>query len=287
MLSRLFVLMQYLLPKYWLTALVYRLARVEVPAVKNALIHGFLRLYDVNLDEVRARVPDDFRTFNDFFIRELREGARPVDPAHRAIVSPADGTVSQAGTLRGNRILQAKGIDYTVEDLLAADLDTARGFAGGAFVTIYLAPYNYHRVHAPVDGELVAAHYVPGDLFSVNSKTAAHVPGLFSRNERLNLHFRTASGPMVVVLVGALNVGSISTPWTGEIRPRKTGVVETFDLSAAPRDIAKGDLLGWFNMGSTVILLLPQDACRWRENLEPGDSTVMGEAIGELAAPAG
>ena len=287
MLSRLFVLMQYLLPKYLLTALVYRLARISIPSVKNALIRGFLRLYDVELDKVRGRVPEDFRTFNDFFIRELGEGARPIDPDARAIVSPADGTLSQAGTLRGNRILQAKGIDYTLEDLLAADLDTARSFSGGAFATIYLAPYNYHRVHAPVDGELVAAHYVPGDLFSVNSKTAAHVPGLFSRNERLNLHFRTAFGPMVVVLVGALNVGSISTPWSGEIRPRKSGVVETVDLSAAPRNISKGDLLGWFNMGSTVILLLPADSCSWRGDFEPGVTTVMGKAIGELAAPAG
>ena len=287
MLSRLFVLMQYLLPKYLLTALVYRLARVNVPTVKDALIRGFLKLYDVNLDEVRGQVPGDFRTFNDFFIRELQDGARPVDADPRAIVSPADGTLSQAGALRGNRILQAKGLDYTLEDLLAADLDTARAFAGGAFATIDLAPYNYHRVHAPVDGELVAAHYVPGDLFSVNSKTAAHVPGLFSRNERLNLHFRTAFGPIVVVLVGALNVGSISTPWSGEIRPRKRGVVETVDLSAAPRDVRKGDLLGWFNMGSTVILLLPPDTCSWRENFAAGVTTVMGTAIGELVAPAG
>ena len=287
MLSRLFVLMQYLLPKYWLTALVYRLARVRVPAVKNALIRGFLKLYDVNLDEVRAQVPDEFATFNDFFVRELKDGARPIDPAAHAIVSPADGTLSQAGTLRGNRILQAKGIDYTLEDLLAADLDKAAELTGGAFATIYLAPYNYHRVHAPVDGELVAAHYVPGDLFSVNGKTAAHVPGLFSRNERLNLHFRTASGPMVVVLVGALNVGSISTPWSGEIRPRRRGVVETLDLSAAQRRVAKSDLLGWFNMGSTVILLMPRGGCSWRKNLEPGATTVMGATIGELAAPAG
>ena len=285
MLSRLFAFLQYLLPKHWLTAVVYRLARVRVPAVKNLLIRGFLKLFDVELDEVKGRVPQDFRTFNEFFIRELKDGARPVDPKSTAIVSPADGTLSQAGTLRGNRILQAKGIDYTLEDLLAADVDTAAEFNGGAFATIYLAPYNYHRVHAPVDGELVAAHYVPGDLFSVNSKTAAHVPGLFSRNERLNLHFRTAFGPMVVVLVGALNVGSISTPWSGEIRPRKSGVVERIDVTTAPQQVRKGDLLGWFNMGSTVIVLLPPDSCTWSDDLEAGAKTVMGEAIGELAAP--
>ena len=286
MLSRLFVALQYLLPKYWLTSVVYRLARVRTPAVKNALIRGFPKLYDVRLDEVQGRVPDDFATFNDFFIRKLVDGSRPVDPDPRAIVSPADGTLSQAGVVHGNRILQAKGIDYKLEDLLAADIDLAREFAGGTFATIYLAPYNYHRVHAPVDAELVRAHYVPGDLFSVNSSTAAHVPGLFRRNERLNLHFRTAFGPLVVVLVGALNVGSISTPWSGEIRPRKTGVVESIDLSAASRDVRKGDLLGWFNMGSTVILLLPEGSCSWNGDFEAGVTTVVGKSIGELSAPA-
>jgi phosphatidylserine decarboxylase len=285
MLSRLFAYIQYLLPRYWLTAIVYRLARIRMPAVRNALIRGFLRLYDVRLDEVKGRVPQDFPTFNDFFIRELQDGARPVNPAPGAIVSPADGTLSQAGTLHGDRILQAKGIDYSLEDLLAADLDNVRAFAGGAFATIYLAPYDYHRVHMPVDGELVAAHYVPGDLFSVNSRTTAHIRGLFSRNERLNLHFRTAAGPMVVVLVGALNVGSISTPWSGEIRPRRSGVVESLDLSAAPREVGKGDLLGWFNMGSTVIVLLPQGSCTWHDDFSPGVTTVMGRSIGELAAP--
>lgn len=285
MLSRLFAYAQYLVPKYWLTAVVYRLARIRTRAVKDVLIRGFLKLYDVRLDEVDGRVPEDFATFNDFFIRELKDGARPIDPDPNTIVSPADGTLSQAGTLRGNRLLQAKGIDYTLEELLAADLDDARAFDGGEFATIYLAPYNYHRVHAPAAGELVAAHYVPGDLFSVNSATALHVPGLFSRNERVNLHFRTAVGPMVVVLVGALNVGSISTPWSGEIRPRKTGVVERIDISAAPRDVARGDLLGWFNMGSTVIVLLPKGSCRWRDELVAGAATVMGKAIGELAAP--
>lgn len=285
MLPRLFAYLQYLLPKHWLTALVYRLARIRVPAVKNALIRGFLKLFDVELDDIKGRVPADFETFNDFFIRELKDGARPVDPNPTAIVAPADGTLSQAGALRGKRILQAKGIDYSLEDLLAADVDKAGEFCGGAFATIYLAPYNYHRVHAPVDGELVAAHYVPGDLFSVNSKTAAHVPGLFSRNERLNLHFQTAFGPMVVVLVGALNVGSISTPWSGEIRPRKSGVVERVDITSAPRQVRKGDLLGWFNMGSTVIVLLPPGSGRWHDDFRAGVRTVTGEAIGELAAP--
>jgi len=285
MLSRLFVLLQYLLPKYWMTAFVYRVARVRVAAVKNGLIRGFLTLYDVNTGEVRRSVPDDFPTFNAFFTRELKDGARVVDAAGNALVSPADGTLSAAGTLRGRHLLQAKGIEYTLDDLLAADLDTARAFADGTFATIYLAPWNYHRVHAPLDGELVAAHYVPGDLFSVNASTAAHVPGLFRRNERVNLHFATAQGPLVVVLVGALNVGSITTPWSGEIRPRRHGVVEVLDLSAHARSVHKGDLLGWFNMGSTVIVLLPRGRCTWRDDLQPGVSLRMGEAIGVVASP--
>jgi phosphatidylserine decarboxylase len=283
MLSRLFVLLQYLLPKYLLTSLVHRVARIRQPALKNALIRGFLQLYDVSLDEVRLNVPDDFATFNDFFIRELDAAARTVDPNPLSIASPVDGTLSQAGFMRGSNLVQAKGIDYTLDDLLATDLDKARAFDGGAFATIYLAPYNYHRVHAPLDGTLVAAHYIPGDLFSVNNTTATHVPGLFSRNERLNLHFTTAYGPVALIFVGALNVGSISTPWTGEIRPRRSGVVESLDLSASPCDIRKGDLLGWFNMGSTVIVLLPKDTGTWLDTFNPGVTTKMGEAIGMLS----
>jgi len=284
MLSRLFAYLQYLLPKYLLTSLVYRVARIRQPAVKNGLIGGFLRLYDVNIDEVRLNVPGDFETFNDFFVRELADGARTVATDPLLIVSPVDGTLSQAGVIRGNQLIQAKGIEYALDDLLAADLDKARDLAGGVFATIYLAPYNYHRVHAPLDGELLAAHYVPGDLFSVNNATAAHVPGLFRRNERLTLHFSTRHGPMSLIFVGALNVGSISTPWTGEIRPRKTGVVDVLDLSASSRDVRKGDLLGWFNMGSTVIVLLPRDTCTWDPEFTSGATTRMGAAIGVLSS---
>lgn len=286
MLARLFVFLQYLLPRYLLTSIVYRVARIRTRAVKDGLIRGFLRIYDVDVDEVDKQIPDDFATFNDFFTRELAAGARPVDAAPDVFVSPVDGTLSQAGSLHDDRLLQAKGIDYTLDDLLAIDLEQARGFRDGSFATIYLAPYNYHRVHAPIDGELMAAHYVPGDLFSVNDATARFVPGLFRRNERLNLHFRTPYGPMALIFVGALNVGSISTPWTGEIRPRRSGVVETMEIASHPRDVRKGDLLGWFNMGSTVILLLPEKSCEWAPGFEPGTITRMGQSIGKLLSPA-
>jgi phosphatidylserine decarboxylase len=283
MFDRLFVLVQYVLPRYWLTALVHRCTRIRSRAVKNFLIRRFVRLYDVDVEDVRLAVPDDFATFNEFFVRELADGARPIAPEPDALVSPVDGTVSSAGRLRGRAILQAKGIDYTLEELLAADIDDARLFVDGSFATLYLAPHDYHRVHAPCDGELLKAHYVPGDLFSVNGPTVAHLPGVFCRNERLLLHFSTAVGRAVVVFVGAMNVGSISTPWTGEIRPQKRGTVEAIDLDAAPKAVHKGDLLGWFNMGSTVIALLPAGACDWVDGFGDGASVRMGERIGRLS----
>ena len=283
MLARLFAYLQYILPKYWLTAIVYRVARVRHTGFKNFIITQFVKLYKVDTADIRLSLPDDFANFNEFFIRELHADARPIDADAAAIVSPVDGTVSQCGELRGEAILQAKGIDYSLDELLATNLAEARGFANGRFATIYLAPYNYHRVHAPMTGSLVSASYVPGDLFSVNAATAANIPGLFRRNERLILNFSTPVGAVAVILVGALNVGSISTPWSGEIRPRYSGVVESIDLGDRPIAVNKGELLGWFNMGSTVILLLPEGVCSWRENLSAGNTLRMGEAIGDLS----
>ena len=281
--SRIFAYLQYLLPRYWMTAFIYRLARTRSTGLKNFLITRFVSLYSVDTGDVELDIPDGFATFNDFFIRELRAGARPVDDDQQILVSPVDGTVSQAGVIRDDQLLQAKGYDYSLGDLLATDLEDADAYRDGAFATIYLAPYNYHRVHAPVAGELVALRYVPGDLFSVNAATAAAIPGLFRRNERLVMHFRTDVGPAVVIMVGALNVGSITTPWSGEIRPRTKGTVEIIDINGSP-EVAKGDLLGWFNMGSTVILLLPQGTCDWHGELQPGETVVMGRPIGTLAA---
>ncbi len=282
MLDYLFVALQYLLPRHLLTAALYRIARIRTTSIKDFLITRFVRHFDVDTDEVKLHVPSDFATFNEFFVRELKDGERPVDDDSASIVSPVDGTVSVCGKLDADSIVQAKGIDYTLDDLLATDIDESHSFEDGSFATIYLAPYNYHRVHAPIGGDLVAARYVPGDLFSVNEATVSRVDGLFRRNERLIMHFRTAHGPAVVIFVGALNVGSISTPWTGEIRPRKSGVVDALDLTRHATTVQKGDLLGWFNMGSTVILLLPRGVCEWRESLGSGDRLCMGEPIGTL-----
>jgi len=282
--TRLFVLLQHVLPRHLLTSLVYHIARTRAPFVKNLLIACFVRLFRIDTGEAALDVPGGFATLNDFFIRELKAAARLVDPDPGAICSPVDGFVSLVGQLAGNNILQAKGLDYTLDELLASDLDDARAFVDGAFATLYLAPHNYHRVHAPLAGDLVAARYVPGDLFSVNHGSVTHLSGLFLRNERLIMRFQTDRGPMAVIFVGALNVGSISTPWSGEIRPRKTGLVEAIKLDPASTHVQKGDLLGWFNMGSTVIVLLPTGSCEWHDELEPGVSVTMGKAIGRLVA---
>ena len=282
MLARLFVTLQYLLPRFWLTGLIYRVARIRNISIKDFLITKFVSLYDVDIDDVKLDVPGDFETFNAFFIRELENNARPVDADVSSIVSPVDGTISSAGAIRDNSIFQAKGLDYSLEDLLATDLQDARRYVDGSYATIYLAPYDYHRIHAPLDGKIVAARYIPGDLFSVNTATAANVPGLFRRNERLVVHLESSHGPYAMVFVGALNVGSISTPWSGEIRPRKKGVVEMISLDKGPDAVRRGDLLGWFNMGSTVILLLPPGAGSWKTGLDPKSTVRMGESIGAV-----
>jgi phosphatidylserine decarboxylase len=282
--SKLFLLLQTIMPKRLITALVYRLARIRLPFIKDFLIRAFVKFYAVDVEEACKSVPDDFTTFNDFFIRELKTGSRPVDPSMSTIVSPADGLISAAGRIAKNSLLQAKGRHYGLEELLATDLDEATLYYDGSFATIYLAPFNYHRVHAPLGGELVAARYVPGKLFSVNQSTVAHLRGLFTVNERLICHFSTTIGPYALIFVGALNVGSITTRWTGELRPRRGHVVEIIDLRSInePKKVNKGDLLGWFNMGSTIILLLPPRTCEWGPGTEAGDAIRMGESLGQI-----
>lgn len=285
--ARLFVALQYLLPRYLMTRLFYRLTRIRTPWFRNFMIRRFVRLFDVDIAEAARAVPQGYESFNDFFTRELRDGARPVDDAPDSIVAPADGTLSALGTIDGRQVFQAKGKAYSLDDLLAIDLDDAEALSGGSFATIYLAPYDYHRVHAPFAGRITGLRYVPGDLFSVNAATVAHLPRLFARNERLLVRMDTAVGTCFVVLVGALNVGSMTTPWTGEIRPQQTGMATNLaPAQGVAPDVDKGSLLGWFNMGSTVIVLMPPGAGAWAEDRAAGQSLRMGEAIGRLQPPA-
>ena len=282
--AKLFIALQRLLPKYLMTALVHRIARIRQVAIKNFLIRQFIRLYRVDTEQLLHPVPDGYETFNDFFIRALADGSRPVSENSDDIVSPVDGTVSAAGALDGEQLIQAKGHHYSLSDLLASDTADAERFAGGAFATIYLAPYNYHRVHAPVAGKLTAIRYIPGALYSVNYATVRQLPRLFTRNERVACHLDTECGPMILLFVGALNVGTINTIWTGDIRPRKVGVVEAFNLNSlqVKSDFARGDTLGWFNMGSTVILITPPGSGDGFARLAAGQALRMGEMIGRF-----
>jgi phosphatidylserine decarboxylase len=279
-----FLLLQFVLPKHLLTALVFHVARIRFRPVKDFLIRRFAAIYKIDVDEAGSAVPDGYDSLNDFFTRALVAGARPIDGPAESIVSPVDGSVSAAGRIDLNMLFQAKGKDYSLEDLLMTDVQDADRFSDGLFATLYLAPHNYHRVHCPLDARLVAARYVPGSLYSVNEATVSLLPGLFTRNERLICHFSSHAGPVILVFVGALHVGSISTPWTGEIRPRRKGVVQDIDIHKqdVPTELKKGDLIGCFNMGSTVILLFPPDSIEFDANLNAGASVRMGQAIGRL-----
>ena len=278
-----FVLLQYLLPQHALSRLTGALAGSTLPFLKDWLIGRFITAFGVDMREAAEPEPRAYPHFNAFFTRALRAGARPVDAAAEAIVSPADGAVSQAGEISGGRILQAKGRSYTAAELLA-DAQDAALFEGGSFATIYLSPRDYHRVHMPCDARLTGLRYVPGDLFSVNAVTAASVPALFARNERLVCRFETAQGPMAMVLVGAMVVAGIETVWTGPVAPAGKSVL-SIDLEspAAARERRKGEEMGRFQLGSTVILLLPRGAARWGAEFSAGAPLRMGQRIGEWA----
>jgi len=282
--ARLFVALQYLLPQHFLSQLVHRVTRSRVRMVKNALIENFVVNYHPDMSEAEQPDPLQYETFNAFFTRALRAGARPVNPDPAALVSPVDGSVSQIGRLDGSWLVQAKGHAYSVESLLAGDASWAAMFQGGAFATLYLAPFNYHRVHMPLAGSLRAAWYVPGQLFSVNAATAASVPGLFARNERVVCVF--GDGPLMfaMVLVGALFVGSIATVWHGEVTPRSPRRRAELPPEAthASLTLAKGAEMGRFNMGSTVILLLPPQVSEWAAALAPGSVVRVGETLARL-----
>jgi phosphatidylserine decarboxylase len=273
-LSGAFVQLQRLLPQHALSRVLGRLANSALLA--RPLIHAFSAAYGVSLQEAERQTIDEYATFNDFFTRSLAPSARPIAEDPNALVSPADGAVSQLGTISNGQLLQAKGIRYPLNSLL---LDSAaeRVFDGGWFTTIYLAPSDYHRVHAPIDATLVRSVAVPGELFSVNARTEAGVERLFCRNERLVMRFNTAVGPVAMVMVGALVVASIETVFDSPRSPYAEEQIATHD-----RRFARGDEVGRFLLGSTVILVLPRDAIRPDHRILVGYRIRMGEALGTL-----
>jgi phosphatidylserine decarboxylase len=298
--SWLFVRLQHLLPQHLLGRIVYALTRSRVPWLKNFLIAAFMRAYRPRMADALEPQPLRYPSFNAFFTRPLRPQARPIDPDPLRVVSPCDGTLSIASAVQANRLLQAKGHHFSLEALLGDDASWAATLRDGLYATLYLAPFNYHRVHMPLAGRLRAAWHVAGRLFAVNRAAVARVPGLFARNERIVCAFDGEYGPFVVVLVGALLVGSIGTVWHGEVTPwrqrargapatrrgqQTQGIHPLEPRSAAELWQPRGAELGLFNMGSTVLLLLPAGLARWDPNLQSGTSVAVGQALGSLLAP--
>jgi phosphatidylserine decarboxylase len=279
--DRLFAGLQHRLPQRWLAAQMHRLARSRQPTLKKLLIGTVLRAYpQIQMSEAAEPDPYAYETFNAFFTRALRSGARPIAVGERTIVSPVDGTVSQCGPIDNGRLIQAKGRSYTAAALLADDR-AAGAYAAGRYACLYLAPYNYHRIHMPCDATLVSTRYVPGELFSVNAATSRAVENLFARNERLVCEFETSFGALALVLVGALFVGSIETVFAGEINPppKQQGAGMRTIESGLGRRFAKGEEIGRFNMGSTVVLLCSSSTVTLEGGLAPAATVRLGQAI--------
>lgn len=269
----------YLLPQHLLSLLMYRLTRIRHSGWKNWQMRWFINRYHVDMSEAVESDPLQYRYFNEFFTRKLKTDARPLSKTPGSLISPADGAISQAGRIHGDRILQAKQHNYSLAALLGGDESLAAHFLDGLFATIYLSPRDYHRVHMPCDGELQQMVYVPGKLFSVNKYTADHVPGLFARNERVISIFRTDHGPIALILVGAFNVGSMETVWHGMVTPPYGHQLTRWDYQNQSIALARGEEMGRFNMGSTVIVLLPAQAGGYQTCLQSAQGIRMGQDL--------
>ena len=279
----LFAALQYVLPKHLLSRIVYALMRSRTPWIKNTILRAFLSGFKIDMSEAQESDPFAYESFNAFFTRALKPNARPIAADPGLIVSPVDGTVSQCGHIHDTSIFQAKGHAYSLEELLGGDMEAVETYRGGSFACIYLAPYNYHRIHMPFDATVRSNLYVPGDLFSVNAATARAVPRVFARNERLICDFDTALGRMAVVSVGALFVGSIETVHCGEVNPPPRGRKRAVPFEQGiGRDFRKGEELGRFNMGSTVVLLFQAGRMRWDARLAPESTVRLGQPIGRI-----
>ena len=268
---------QYALPKQALTRLAGAFARAELGGVTHAAIRRFVARYQVDMAEAREPRVEAYASFNDFFTRALRDGARPLAEADH--ICPVDGAISQFGAIERDQIFQAKGHVYSTRALLGGDADLAAEFEHGHFACLYLSPRDYHRIHMPCAGRLRRMLHVPGDLFSVNPVTARGVPGLFARNERVVCIFDTARGPLALVLVGATIVGSMATVWHGVVNPPRPGRVRRWDYEGLAIDLAQGAEMGRFLLGSTVVLLWPRGPLAFNPGWAPDGAVRLGEAM--------
>ena len=278
--DKFFILFQNIVPQHLLSRCTGFLAELRHPVwLKNGLIRQFIQAFAVDMSEAAEPDYTRYACFNEFFTRPLLEGARPLAKAD--ILCPADGAISQLGAISSGMLFQAKGHQFSTEDLLGGDKVRAAQFNGGQFATVYLSPKDYHRVHMPVAGRLTATRYIPGQLFSVNGVTAENVDRLFARNERLVCYFETEFGPMAMILVGAMVVAGIEAVWSGRVAPPSKGPVSVdYVHLPAPVELAQGDEMGRFMLGSTVILLFPRDVMSFGEHYEAGTLTRMGESLG-------
>ena len=279
--DRLAVLPQYLIPKQALTLLAGRIARAQGGELTTRLIAWFVQRYKVNMAEAANPDVASFATFNDFFTRALKDGARPL--AQADLICPVDGAISQFGPMQGDQIFQAKGHQYSSTTLVGGDAALAARFDHGHFATLYLSPRDYHRIHMPCAGRLVRMIYVPGDLFSVNPTTARGVPGLFARNERVVCVFEGAQGPFVLVLVGATIVGSMATVWHGAINNPRAGRLCEWHYDNQSIELKQGDEMGRFLLGSTVVMLFPKGPLQFTPTWQPGGAIRLGEVMANRA----
>jgi phosphatidylserine decarboxylase len=276
--DRLKVALQYLLPKQAITALAGKCAGAKLGSTTTSLIKWFVRRYGVNMAEAASPDVASYPTFNEFFTRPLRDGARLLAAAD--FLCPVDGAISQFGIIEKDQIYQAKGHQYSTTALVGGDAPLAQEFQDGSFATLYLSPKDYHRIHMPCDGVLRRMIYVPGDLFSVNPTTARAVPGLFARNERVVCVFDSPFGPFVLVLVGATIVGSMATVWHGVVNPPRPGELREWRYDGERIALQRGAEMGRFLLGSTVVLLFPKDALAFNPDWAPARSILMGESMG-------
>lgn len=281
----LFIIVQYLLPQHLLSRLAGWLAECRTPWLKNLLIDAFIRRYKVDMSQAEQPDARCYENFNAFFTRPLKPDARPLDPDPGSILCPADGAISEIGRIEAGRILQAKGQHYSLTELVG-DTQLAEAFQGGSFATIYLSPRDYHRVHMPIAGTLTDMLYVPGKLFSVNQTTADNVPALFARNERAVCLFETEAGPMAVILVGAMIVAGIETVWDGQVAPPPRRLTHRrYNQPQQPIQLARGEEMGRFKLGSTVVLLFGPGRAEWTQGLVNCSPVQLGQRLGSLIQP--
>lgn len=276
--AELFIALQRILPKHFLSRVIAKLAESNNRMLKNFLIKQAIKTFGINMDEAISDELDSYQCFNDFFTRALKAEARPLDMGEKVVTSPADGVISQAGKIRKNKVLQAKNVDYSLARLVG-NSDQAKKYENGTFATIYLSPKDYHRVHIPAQGQLLTTRYIPGELFSVNQQTAEMVPNLFARNERLVCEFKSQQlGHFLVIFVGAMLVAGIETVWGGVEQPGP-GAVRENDYSEQNIHFSKGDEIGRFKFGSTVILLFKPDAVSLDSHIEALNPVQIGASF--------